>query len=295
MKSGRLGQSAFWLSCPEVFDRFREDAINVIYSAQEEAMRRRTDAPERLNAVENALKTRPPGGFACLKCASGSQGRARCARSSSCMASWGRHRALDPLGASQERAGKKSGLGQELEPVADSQGGRSGFGLVLDFAHDGGARRHAPGTQIVAVGEASGQNDGVQLVRERGFAVVDANRASAERLNGDGRVAVAVGSGKGDAGDAPADSGSAVNFDVVFLDKFVNEEGFAHFFDGIACLLGIRLIKGDGDAFALSKVCNPEAEPFERIGGCPALRVEDFGLGHDGYGCLHVNERVAVP
>ena len=109
-------------------------------------------------------------------------------------------------GIADQRAGQQAGLGQDLEAVADAEHGGAGLRAPHDLAHHRAARRHGAAAQIVAVGEAAGHADQVEL-RQLGLLVPDPQHGLPEHgLHGDGEVAVAVGAGKGD--DRGADQGA---------------------------------------------------------------------------------------
>ena len=62
-------------------------------------------------------------------------------------------------GVPHEDAGEQAGLAEDLEPVADAEHGDAGGGPFGDRAHDRRARGDGPGAQIVAIGEAAGEDD----------------------------------------------------------------------------------------------------------------------------------------
>ena len=60
-----------------------------------------------------------------------------------------------------ERAGKEVGLAEDLEAVADADDGLAGLGVPDDGLHDGREAGDGAGAQVVAVGEATGEDDAV--------------------------------------------------------------------------------------------------------------------------------------
>ena len=61
-----------------------------------------------------------------------------------------------------ERAGKQARFAEDLEAVANAEHQAAGTGKVRDGAHHRRKTRDGAGAQIVAVGKAAGQNDGVE-------------------------------------------------------------------------------------------------------------------------------------
>ena len=95
-------------------------------------------------------------------------------------------------GVAHQRPRQQPRLGQDLEAVADAEGGHAGLGPAPDLAHDRGMHRHGARAQVVAIGEAAGDDDQVHIV-ERGVLMPDRERRPphrpAERLD---HVAVPV-------------------------------------------------------------------------------------------------------
>ena len=100
-----------------------------------------------------------------------------------------------------ERSGQQVGLAQDLEAVADAQDGQASSGLAHDFAHDGSGCRDRTAAQVVAVGEATGDDDGVDTVQV-GVLVPQGHGLRARDLNRAGGVAVVERAGEGDDSDA---------------------------------------------------------------------------------------------
>ncbi len=99
-------------------------------------------------------------------------------------------------GVAHERAGEQAGLAEDLEAVADAHDEAAGRGEAGDGLHDGGEAGDGAGAQVVAVGEAAGDEDGVaafegvRLVPEVGDGLAE---DGAEDVVG---VVVAVGAGE---------------------------------------------------------------------------------------------------
>src|SRR5262249_15626352 len=101
-------------------------------------------------------------------------------------------------GVAHECAGKHPGFAKDLEAVADAnhksaRGGESG-----DFLHDGREPGDGAGAQIVAVGKAAGNDDGVAI-----FQVVRLVPEKCGLLSGGGddgvvAIVIAVGARKDD-------------------------------------------------------------------------------------------------
>src|SRR5262249_48175856 len=62
-------------------------------------------------------------------------------------------------GVAHHGAGKQAGFAEDLESIADAEDHAAGVGELFNGLHDGRKARNGAGTQIVAVGEAAGQND----------------------------------------------------------------------------------------------------------------------------------------
>ena len=100
-----------------------------------------------------------------------------------------------------ERAGQQVRLAQDLEAVADAQDGQASSGLAHDLAHDGSGRRDRAAAQVVAVGEAAGDDDRVDAVQV-GVLVPQGHGLRARDFHRAGGVAVVEGTGEGDDSDA---------------------------------------------------------------------------------------------
>ena len=95
-----------------------------------------------------------------------------------------------------EDAGEEAGLAKHLEAVADAQhetavGGEAGYG-----GHDGGEASDCPGAEVVAVGEAAGEDYAV-YVGEGVVLVPEVARLLAQDC-AEGVVAIAVAPGAGE-------------------------------------------------------------------------------------------------
>ena len=93
-------------------------------------------------------------------------------------------------GVAHEGAGQESGFGEDLEAVADAEDEAAGCGETLDGLHDGSEGGEGSGAEVVAVGEASGDEDGVAVL-ERGGGVPEEGGLGAEDV-GDDVVGVVV-------------------------------------------------------------------------------------------------------
>ena len=114
-----------------------------------------------------------------------------------------RHRLADVFEAlvAQQGAGQHSGFAEDLEAVADADGGHAARGGGLDRLHHRRQGRHGPAAQVVAVGKAARQHDQVQPVRQIAVAVPDHGHIGPRRaLDGDLAVPVTVGAGEDDHG-----------------------------------------------------------------------------------------------
>ena len=92
-------------------------------------------------------------------------------------------------------------LAQDLETVADAQDGQASSGFAHDFTHDGSGRRDRTAAQVVAVGEAAGDDDRVDAVQV-GVLVPQGHGLRTGGLNRAGGIAVVEGAGEGDDSDA---------------------------------------------------------------------------------------------
>ena len=100
-----------------------------------------------------------------------------------------------------ERAGQQMRLAQDLETVADAQDGQASSGFAHDLAHDGSGRSDRAAAQVVAVGEAAGDDDRVDAVQV-GVLVPQGHGLGTGDFNRAGGVAVVEGAGEGDDSDA---------------------------------------------------------------------------------------------
>src|SRR5690606_18070118 len=99
------------------------------------------------------------------------------------------------------RAGQQMRLAEDLEAVADAEDGHAAVRGVDHLVHHGGEAADRPGPQVVAVGEAAGQHDRVDLV-QRVVAVPQRDRLGAAETHGAQRVAVVERAGEGHHTDA---------------------------------------------------------------------------------------------
>ena len=80
-----------------------------------------------------------------------------------------------------QRAGQQARLAQDLEAVADAEHEAAVGGEAHDAVHDRREARHRAAAQVVAVGEAAGQDDAVDAVQRPVF-VPERHRDLAEHL-----------------------------------------------------------------------------------------------------------------
>ena len=83
------------------------------------------------------------------------------------------------IAVAQHRAREQAGLEEHLEPVADPEHRPASSGKVGHRSHDRREPRDRAGAQVVAVGEAPGQDDGVGAF-QAGLLVPDEFRVLAE-------------------------------------------------------------------------------------------------------------------
>ena len=115
------------------------------------------------------------------------------------------HVAADEIlaGVAHQRTGQQARLGKDLEAVAHAQNRHAAVGGADDFAHDRAVGCHRARTQVIAIGETTGQGDEVEPTRQFGIAMPDAHRRGAGNLLQRHRhVAVAIGAREGDDGGA---------------------------------------------------------------------------------------------
>lgn len=102
-----------------------------------------------------------------------------------------------------ERAGQEPRFTQNLEAVADTEDGHATLRCLHDLAHDGREPCDGAAPQVVAVGEATGDDDGVDTL-EVGVAVPQAHGLAAGEGHRAGGVDVVEGAGESDDSDAGA-------------------------------------------------------------------------------------------
>ena len=94
----------------------------------------------------------------------------------------------------QQGAGQQPAFAQDLEAVADAEHGQPTRSRADDLAHHRREARDGAATQVVAVGEAAGQDDQVEVIRQGRFLVPDhLDAGSGRALDGDLAITVAVG------------------------------------------------------------------------------------------------------
>ena len=99
-----------------------------------------------------------------------------------------------------ESAGQQVRLAQDLEAVADAQHRHAALGRRDDLGHDGGEAGDGSGAQVVAVGEAARQDDGVDAL-EVVVAVPQRDRLATRDAYGALRVDVVERTREGDDAD----------------------------------------------------------------------------------------------
>ncbi len=103
------------------------------------------------------------------------------------------------------RAGQQPGLGEHLEPVADSQHGNAAVRGGDDLGHDGRVARDGARAEVVAVAESAGEDDRVDVLQVV-VAVPERNRGGAGDANGALRIPIVERAGKGDDADPHRDA-----------------------------------------------------------------------------------------
>src|ERR1700761_303800 len=93
------------------------------------------------------------------------------------------------------------GFAQDLEAVADAEHRQPGPGRGDQFGHDRGEPRDGPAAQVVAVGEATGQDDRVHAVQVV-LVMPEGDGIAAGPLDGPGGLLLVEGSGERDDTDA---------------------------------------------------------------------------------------------
>ena len=96
----------------------------------------------------------------------------------------------------QQRARQEPGLAQDLEAVADAQHQPAGGGELGDLLHHRGKARDRAHAQVVAVGEAAGDDDGVDALQVA-VAVPEDDRV-ADPAAGHERIDLVAGPGEAD-------------------------------------------------------------------------------------------------
>ena len=98
----------------------------------------------------------------------------------------------------QQHAGHEPRLGEDLEPVAHAEHGNAGLGARAHLAHDRGVGGDRAGPQVVAVGEAAGQDDEVGRGKRRLRVPDDGRLRAGRRADRVDDVALAVGAREDD-------------------------------------------------------------------------------------------------
>src|SRR5690606_1127809 len=107
------------------------------------------------------------------------------------------------------RAGQQVRLAEDLEAVADAEHRYAAVRGVDDLVHHGREAADSAGAQVVAVGEAAGQHDRVDIL-QIGVAVPQRDRLGARDPHGAQRVTVVERAGEGDHTDAHQASSTSI-------------------------------------------------------------------------------------
>jgi hypothetical protein len=118
-------------------------------------------------------------------------------------------------GVAHHGSGKQAGFEEDLETVADAEDEAAGFGELGDGAHDGGETGDGAGAEIVAVGEAAGEDDGVAIVEVLGLMPDEFNGLLEDVADGVEGVVIAVGPGKDYDSEFHGTSGSAAGIFIL--------------------------------------------------------------------------------
>src|SRR5262249_31929429 len=97
-----------------------------------------------------------------------------------------------------QNAGQKSGFGDDLKPVADAKNLETLARLLRKVGHDRRTRRDRAASQVIAVGEAAGHDDKIDL-RQFLFGMPNSNRLCPRHLGERAHhVVLAIDAGKDD-------------------------------------------------------------------------------------------------
>ena len=187
------------------------------------------------------------------------------------------------LAVPQHRAGQQAGFEQHLEAIADAEHRAAAGGKPFDFAHDRREAGHRSGPEIVAVREATRQDDDVGALEVR-VLVPDVLGLLAEHLSGGVvRVLVAVGSGKDDDREF-----HAIDLDAITLDHRVREQLVGDLGRQRPGLGRLGRLEIELEVLALPHVIDGAvAKRVQRVGNRFSLRIEHGRLERDEHACTH--------
>ena len=195
----------------------------------------------------------------------------------------------------QHRAGQQVRLGEDLEAVADAEDRHTGLGLLDDGLHHRREAGDGAGPQIVAVGEAAGQDHGVDLLAGpcRGARAATGSAPASRTARW-----VSRSSRRARESDDADTSGHFRLRDFLdlhgeVLDHGVGEEGFGHLVDAGEGGVVDRPLDLQFESLSLTDVGDPlEAETRQCALHRLALGVEDLRLEHDvDYDACHWHSR----
>jgi len=95
-----------------------------------------------------------------------------------------------------ERAREQACFDEDLEAVADAENRTAGRGEFADGLHDGRKLGDGAATEVIAIGEAAGEDDGVHVVERCGVMPDEFGRLREIVSDRKKSVVVAVASGK---------------------------------------------------------------------------------------------------
>jgi hypothetical protein len=99
-------------------------------------------------------------------------------------------------GVAHHRAGEEAGFEEDLETVADAEDQAAVFREFGDGVHHGRKAGDGAGAEIVAIGEAAGEDDGVAIVEVFGLVPDEFDGLLKDVADGVEGVVIAVGPGK---------------------------------------------------------------------------------------------------
>jgi hypothetical protein len=118
-------------------------------------------------------------------------------------------------GVAHHGAGEEASFEEDLETVADAEDEAAGLGEFGDGVHDGRKAGDGAGAEIVAVGEAAGEDDGVAIVEVFGLVPDEFDGLFEDVTDGVEGVVIAVGPGKDYDSEFHGTSGSAAGIFIL--------------------------------------------------------------------------------